>query len=244
MNPNAVTKSWNTVLIRVSAFFMLPCAVVFFITRSRIVNIFVNSFAIYIIKNTRMDTEYITDQTFEPTDGEKLHLVKGEYENCRFNNCDFSNCDLSGIRFTDCTFNACNLSLAKLSQTAFRDAVFINCKMLGLQFDTCAPFGLSFRFENCILNHSTFYGTKIKKTRFKDSNLLETDFSQCDLSESIFLSCDLTNAIFDSTLLLKADFRTSVNYRIDPENNRIKKAKFSLDGLPGLLQKYDIEIVR
>jgi len=29
---------------------------------------------------------------------------------------------------------------------------------------------------------------------------------------------------------------------IDPEVNRIKKAKFSVSGVPGLLNKYDIEI--
>jgi fluoroquinolone resistance protein len=191
-----------------------------------------------------MEQDYIVDTIFENHKDNVERLAKGEYENCRFNNCDFSNGDLSGIRFTDCIFNGCNLSLAKLNQTSFRDTVFNYCKMLGLQFDTCATFGLSFRFENCILNHSTFYGTKIRKTFFKDSKLEETDFSQCDLSESAFVNCDLTHAIFDNTFLVKADFQTSVNYRIDPEKNRIKKAKFSLEGLPGLLQNYDIEIAR
>jgi hypothetical protein len=33
-----------------------------------------------------------------------------------------------------------------------------------------------------------------------------------------------------------------VHYRIDPNINQIKKAKFSLDGLPGLLSAYQIEI--
>lgn len=40
----------------------------------------------------------------------------------------------------------------------------------------------------------------------------------------------------------KADFRTSYNFSIDPDVNRIKKAKFSLDGVRGLLDKYDIQI--
>jgi fluoroquinolone resistance protein len=43
-------------------------------------------------------------------------------------------------------------------------------------------------------------------------------------------------------LLEKADFRTAYNYSIDPEKNRIKKAKFSIFGVTGLLDKYDIEI--
>ncbi|MGB5462457.1 MAG: pentapeptide repeat-containing protein, partial [Aureibaculum sp.] len=32
------------------------------------------------------------------------------------------------------------------------------------------------------------------------------------------------------------------NYSIDPEKNPIKKAKFSQDGIGGLLDKYDIVI--
>jgi fluoroquinolone resistance protein len=43
-------------------------------------------------------------------------------------------------------------------------------------------------------------------------------------------------------MLEKADFRTSNGYSIDPEMNRIKKAKFSLEGVAGLLDKYDIEV--
>jgi fluoroquinolone resistance protein len=40
----------------------------------------------------------------------------------------------------------------------------------------------------------------------------------------------------------KTDFRTAINYSIDPENNRIKKAKFNFSEIFGLLDKYDIEI--
>jgi uncharacterized protein YjbI with pentapeptide repeats len=70
----------------------------------------------------------------------------------------------------------------------------------------------------------------------------EVDFTECDLCNSVFDNCDLTGAAFDKTNIEKADFRTSFSYIIDPEKNRIKKAKFSLTGLPGLLNKYDIEI--
>jgi fluoroquinolone resistance protein len=58
----------------------------------------------------------------------------------------------------------------------------------------------------------------------------------------IFDNCDLKNAAFDQTILEKADFRTAFNYSIDPDNNKIKKAKFSISGLTGLLEKYNIEI--
>jgi len=114
--------------------------------------------------------------------------------------------------------------------------------MLGLQFYDCSEFGLSFRFDNCKLGHSSFYKTKIKKTVFKNSQLEEVDFIECDLASSSFENCNLAKARFENTILENADFRTSYNYSINPEINRMKKAKFSLTQVTGLLDKYDIEI--
>jgi uncharacterized protein YjbI with pentapeptide repeats len=65
---------------------------------------------------------------------------------------------------------------------------------------------------------------------------------ECDLTASVFDNCDFTRAIFENTIIEKTDFRTSFNYSINPEINRIKKAKFSLSGIIGLLAKYDIDI--
>lgn len=101
---------------------------------------------------------------------------------------------------------------------------------------------LSFSFENCTLNHSSFFKTKIIKTTFKDVQLQEVDFTEADLTNSVFDNCDLTGATFDNTIIEKADFSTSYGYSIDPEINRIKKAKFSIHGIAGLLEKYDLKI--
>ena len=72
--------------------------------------------------------------------------------------------------------------------------------------------------------------------------MVEVDFGRADLSGSAFYDCDLKNSIFDSSNLSKCDFRKAINYAIDPDNNKISKAKFSLIGIPGLLTKYDILI--
>ena len=184
----------------------------------------------------------MSKKTFDKIDFTEKPLPKDEYENSIFIMCNFSNSDLSDIKFIDCEFIGCDLSMAKLENTALRDVKFKDSKMLGLQFDTCHEFGLSFSFENCLLNHSSFFKTKQNKIIFKDSQLQEVDFSECDLSGSLFDSCDLAGAVFKNTILEKADFRTSFNYSLDPEHNRIKKAKFSLSGAVGLLDKYNIII--
>ena len=63
-----------------------------------------------------------------------------------------------------------------------------------------------------------------------------------DLSLSVFSNCDLAGAMFENTNLENSDLSSSFNFSIDPENNRIKKAKFSTSGIKGLLDKYDIII--
>jgi len=186
--------------------------------------------------------ENFYDQTFDKVDLKTNPLQKGEYESCTFKNCDLSEADLADTRFIECTFINCNLSLAKFKKTSFQDAKFKDCKMLGLRFEHCEPFNLSLGFDNCQLNHSSFYQVKLKKTAFKNCQLQESDFTESDLSGAILDNCDIARSTFENTILERADLRTAYNYSIDPESNRIKKARFSLQGLPGLLGKYDIEI--
>jgi len=189
-----------------------------------------------------MERTYTEAKAFDKTDFNKEPLPKGEYENCTFSHCDFATTDLSDIQFIECEFKGCNLSMAKLNKTALRDVRFKECKLMGLHFNDCNEFLFAVSFEQCNLNLSSFYRRKMKKTRFIDSGMHEVDFSETDLTQSLFTNCDLTGATFDNTLLEKADLRTSYNYSIDPEGNYIKKAKFSKEGIAGLLDKYDIEI--
>ena len=97
-------------------------------------------------------------------------------------------------------------------------------------------------FEGCFMNLSSFYQLKLKGKSFNNCSLQEVDFTEADLSGSLFYNCDLKRAIFDRTILLKSDLKSATNYSIDPENNRIKGAQFSKDGLIGLLEKYAIKI--
>ena len=93
-----------------------------------------------------------------------------------------------------------------------------------------------------MLNFSSFYKLKLKKTHFQKCTLHDVDFTEADLGGALFDNCDLARAAFENTILEKTDFRTSFNYSINPELNRIKRAKFSKEGVIGLLDKYDIEV--
>lgn len=185
---------------------------------------------------------YYNDRQFKGENFAEQEIAAFEYENCTFINCVFTKADLSQTEFENCEFEDCDLSLAKLQGTAFRDVTFTNCKLLGLHFENCNNFSLSFTFKNCVLNFASFYKMKLKNICFEDCKLEETDFVETDLTKAVFKNCELKRASFSQTILDGADLRTAFNFSIDPETNRIKKAKFSTHNIAGLLDKYSIVI--
>jgi fluoroquinolone resistance protein len=184
----------------------------------------------------------IEQQRFEKIDFSKDALVKADYEECSFVNCNFLNADLSHLNFSECEFTDCDLSNAKTTKTSLRDVKFRNCKMLGLHFEYCNAFLFAVNFDNCRLDLSCFYKMNLKKAVLKNCSLRETDLTEADLSGALLDNCDLALAVFENTILEKADLRSAFNYSIDPEKNRLKKAKFSKEGISGLLDAYDIVI--
>ena len=185
---------------------------------------------------------FVEDKTFEKQDFSQASLPKGDYEYCNFVHCNFSNVHLTGFGFANCTFQNCNLSMVKTKMTSFQVVNFTACKMLGIHFENCNQFGLDFKLIDCTMNHSSFYQVKLKKSIFQNSILKEVDFTEADFSNSQFINCDFGLATFPNTVLEKADFSSSFNYSINPTTNKIRKAKFDIAGLPGLLEQFDIII--
>jgi len=166
-----------------------------------------------------------------------------EFDGCTFKNCDFSNSYFSECQFIDCEFIDCNLSMAKLPGTALKTIQFRDCKLLGIQFHECDNFLFNVGFATCTLDYSWFINKKMQKTNFINCSLKGVNFSGADLTSSNFENANLEGAIFDGTLLKATDFTTAYNFKIDPETNSVKSAKFSTSGVHGLLEKYDIKIV-
>ncbi|MBT8190761.1 MAG: pentapeptide repeat-containing protein [Saprospiraceae bacterium] len=186
--------------------------------------------------------DYITEKTYDGKDFTQDTLKKGEYELCIFINCNFSDSDLSDLLFIECEFIECNLSNCKLYGTSFQEVKFSQSKMLGLQFDSCNDFNLSISFECCKLDHSVFQKMNLSRSSFDDCQMEGVDFEEAEMMDVKLLKCDLLNANFDRTNLENADLSYSRNYRIDPERNNIKGARFSFPEVAGLLEKYNIII--
>ncbi|MEX0289412.1 MAG: pentapeptide repeat-containing protein, partial [Flavobacteriaceae bacterium] len=110
-------------------------------------------------------------------------------------------------------------------------------------FEDCDDFLLSFTFNECALNLSSFYQLVLKKQHFNGCKLIEADFTEAVMTAAVFKDCDLENAIFEGTVLEHADFSSAYNYSMDPEKNSLKRAIFSKEGVAGLLNKYELKII-
>ena len=183
-----------------------------------------------------------THKTFEKVSFIDKKVNNREFEDCIFKNCDLSNSDFSNNIFIDCVFMDCNLSMTQLSGTSLKTVDFKDCKLLGIQFHLCTDFLFSVGFQDCVLDYSSFANKKMPKTKFNACSMKEVSFIGTNLTNSTFENCNLENAIFNDTQLPGVDFRTAYNFKIDPEYNPMRKAKFSTQGIVGLLDKYDIKI--
>ena len=182
-------------------------------------------------------------KTFEKVDWINKRINHREFEDCTFKNCDFTNSDFSNNSFMDCEFIDCNLAMIDLTATSLKTVGFKNCKLLGIHFNKCTDFLFSVTFHDCVIDYSSFANKKMPKTKFNSCSMKEVTFTGSNLTQSTFDNCNLENAVFNDTLLAGVDFTSAYNYKIDPEFNPMKKAKFSMQGIPGLLDKYDIKIL-
>ena len=185
-------------------------------------------------------SDYILNTEFKGVVYSENGISYKEYENCIFIDCDFTQCIFLAASFIDCKFVNCNFNGAKINHTSLRTVYFNKCKISNVNFAMIDKFIFEIHFKDCILDFSKFYALKLKGTTFTNTSLVAVDFMAADLSEVEFENCDLYRSEFDKANVSKTNFKTSYNYTINPESTKIKKAIFSLEGVKGLLYKYDI----
>jgi len=84
---------------------------------------------------------------------------------------------------------------------------------------------------------------KLRRIQIQDCVAVDVDFREADLSQADFSGTDLSDSLFLVTDLTQADLSRARNYRIDPSQNVVKKAKFSLPEAMSLLYGLDIVLV-
>lgn len=164
-----------------------------------------------------------------------------EFEQCQFNDCVFINCRFEHCHFYNTKFINCSLSAVLFTDSRFIDTSFFGSKVIGIDWTRTQSIQ-NLIFENCQLNFSNFRQLKLPNSKITSCEAKEVDFNEADLSNSDFHDTDFDQCIFHKSNLTKCNFVGAKNYLIDPKNNSIKKAKFSLPEALTLLQSFDITI--
>ncbi len=188
-----------------------------------------------------MDEEHF-EERFEQRSWSGASLFGQRFERCTFVRCDLSGADLGKSKFIECVFEGCDLSMVKVSGTALQNVRFKECKMMGIDLSACSEMLFETGFEACTVDHSVFAKRHMPRTRFVQCSLKGTAFEMAQLEGSVFDRCDLLDAVFDRTDLRKADLSTAYNFRIDPDSNKVRGARFSMEGAITLLDKYGLRI--
>lgn len=189
------------------------------------------------------DKKVYEHEIFTEMDPDSKNAVDREFYQCRFENCDLTAVDFSQSRFETCVFSGCNLSLARINDCRFLGVRFEQCKLAGSAFDKCDAFILDIGFEGSIISNCNFSKLNLKKTLFRGCEILESDFVGTQLMESDFSQSTLAGSVFNTCDLTKANFTGARSYSINPQNNKVKKARFSMPEALGLLEHLDIVIV-
>lgn len=175
-----------------------------------------------------------------------IDIKSKTFENCQFTNANFSEVKFLSCKFIDCEFNSCNLSGAEFLSTSFSEVIFDDSKLIGINW-TKVKWPLikltsALKFYKSNLSHSSFYELDLKELVIEECKAHDVDFRGGDFSNSSFILTDFERSMFMRTKLHSADFTDATNYNIDPNENDIRKAKFTMPDVINLLHSFDIEI--
>jgi fluoroquinolone resistance protein len=200
------------------------------------------------LANTVSSNKRYTDQAFDGLQMDNNSTSSSEFFDCYFRECSFVRSVFRQCRFINCKFLRCDLSLVQLPGSSFSGTIFQDSKCVGINWALASwtetgQLGNPIRFKKCALNHSTFIGLSLEGIQFTDCVAVDVDFREADLTQVDFSGTDLSDSLFNNTNLSGADLSQARNYLIDPANNELKGARFSLPEAMSLLYNLDIELL-
>lgn len=191
-------------------------------------------------------TQY-TGQIFKEARLKQPQLASSEFYDCTFIRCSFAEAVFHNCRFVNCTFKQCDVSLVQLPNSVFSATKMEQSKIIGVDWTladwSSTRLGDPIGFFKCDVSHSTFIGLSLRGIQVKDCIATNVDFREADLSQADFADTDLSESLFSQTDLTEADLSRSRNYHIDPGQNILKQARFSLPEAMSLLYSLDIVLI-
>jgi uncharacterized protein YjbI with pentapeptide repeats len=198
--------------------------------------------SIKIESNSRYDQEQFQGENLD-----RQQLSQVLFYECAFSDCSFVETTFAQCRFVGCDFQDCDLSLFNPVGSIFSGVSFSSSKLVGVDWTHAAwsetQIDTPLHFENCLLNHSTFYGLGLEQAKFSSCAARDVDFRECCLVRADFGGTALEKSLFSHTDLTGADLSRARNYAINPQVNILTGAKFSMPEALSLIYNLDIELV-
>ncbi|MGA7722893.1 MAG: pentapeptide repeat-containing protein [Ignavibacteriaceae bacterium] len=192
-------------------------------------------------KPVELNEAFYNDKEFRNLILTNKELKDKEFCKCKFISCNFFKFKFISCEFENCTFHSCDLSLCRISGSKLLDVTFKGSKTVGVDWREISK-PSSFKFIDCKIDNSIFYRMDLRSTNIIKCSAQNVDFAEADLTKAVFTNTDLSGSKFSRTNLSYADLSESLNYRIDPNNNKLKKTIFSLPDALSLLNSFDIII--
>lgn len=186
------------------------------------------------------------DKHFSNLDLEKIELQNKTFENCYFDKINFSEAKIIACKFVDCEFEFCNLTAAQINQSSFSEVIFDECKLIGINWIQAKWPSIQLtspiKFYRSNISHSSFYELDLTEIVIEECKAQQVDFREGDFSDGVFTLTDFEGSLFMHSKLHAADFIDAINYSINPLENDIRKAKFSMPDAINLLHSFEIEL--
>lgn len=168
------------------------------------------------------------------------------FDSCKFINANFPESQFIRCKFVDSEFDNCDLSAAQFKSSSLNNITFVESKATGINWTMLnwprVQLSSPFQFYNSIISYSSFYSLDLPELVIEACIAHDVDFREANLQRANFHLTDFEHSQFVNTNLSEADFTEAHSYSIDPNQNHIKRAKFSLPDAIHLLDGFDINI--
>jgi fluoroquinolone resistance protein len=177
----------------------------------------------------------IEGERFHGADAASLELRECSFEECTFDHVGLQSRDLCKARFVDCTFDTCDLAVADVTDCAFVRVKFRACRLSGIHWSVARKLE-DVSFEGSRLADGSFLGVNLERCDLTDCDASNVSFRDAKLVKAKLRGADLTRADIANCDLRDADLRGAHGYVLDPRENRLEGARFSLPEAVGLLR--------
>jgi fluoroquinolone resistance protein len=172
--------------------------------------------------------DFFADVTFADLTLEGGDLSGKEFQRCRFLRCKLAESRWTRVKLEDSVFVDCDLTRMTPRELALRTVSFEGTRLMGVDWSEIARLP-QIAFERCDLRYSSFVKVRLPDIHVVGCLAREANFLEVDLTGADFSDTDLTGATISGCTLVRANFARAQGVLFDPQKNRVRDARISLD---------------